>query len=157
MARVLVVYHSQTGNTKRMAEMVAEGATGAGADVALKSVAETSVDELLDYDGIVAGSPTYYGLLSAPLKKLFDESVKFHGQLKGKVGGAFTSSGVVGGGNETTILSIVQAMLVHGMVVQGAPSGGHYGAVAISKPDERAEQSARALGERVAELAAKLS
>ncbi len=157
MARILVVYHSETGNTKRMAELAAEGAEGAGADVALKSVGEISVDELLQYDGIIAGSPTYYGLMSAPLKKLFDDSVKFHGRLEGKVGGAFTSSGVIGGGNETTILSIVQAMLVHGMVVQGAPGGGHYGAVAISKPDDRAQQSARALGERVAQLAARLA
>jgi len=156
MARVLIVYHSQTGHTRRMAELVAEGAGQAGAEVTMKPVSDVKPEQLLDYDAIVAGSPTYYGLMSAPLKALFDESVKFHGKLRGKVGGAFTSSGVIGGGNETTILSIVQAMLVHGMVVQGTPESGHYGAVAIGKPDERAESSARALGKRVAELAARL-
>lgn len=156
MAKLLVVYHSETGNTARMAELVAEGARDAGADVALKTVRETSVDELIEYDGIIAGSPTYYGLMSAPLKKLLDDSVKFHGRLKGKVGGAFTSAGGIGGGNETTILSILQAMLIHGMVVQGTSEGDHYGPVAISTPDDRAEQGARALGQRVAELAARL-
>lgn len=156
MTKLLVVYHSETGNTARMAELVAEGARDAGADVALKTIGETSVDELIEYDGIIAGSPTYYGLMSAPLKKLLDDSVKFHGQLKGKVGGAFTSAGGIGGGNETTILSILQAMLIHGMVVQGTSEGDHYGPVAISAPDDRAEQGARALGQRVAELAARL-
>ena len=54
-------------------------------------------------------------------------------------------------------LSILQAMLIHGMVVQGTPSGDHYGPVAISEPDERAEKQSRALGRRVAELAAALA
>jgi NAD(P)H dehydrogenase (quinone) len=157
MAKVLVVYHSQTGNTGRLAELVAEGARQAGATVVLKRVEDTDAAELLEYDGIIAGSPTYYGLMSAPLKKLFDDSVKLHRKLTGKVGGAFTSSGNIGGGNETTILSILQAMLIHGMIVQGTAVGDHYGPVAIAKPDDRAAQQARALGKRVAELAAKLS
>jgi len=157
MARVLVAYDSRTGHTARMAELVAEGAREAGADVELKKVGEVSPEELLDYDGIIAGSPTYYGLMSAPLKELFDRSVKFHGRLAGKVGGAFTSAANIGGGNETTILSILQAMLIHGMVVQGTPSGDHYGPVAISSPDQRAEDQSRALGRRVAELAAALA
>ena len=157
MPTVLVVYHSETGNTARMAELVAEGAREAGADVVLKSVEETSADELTQYAGIIAGSPTYYGLMSAPLKELFDRSVKFHGQLAGKMGGAFTSSGNIGGGNETTILSILQAMLIHGMVIQGTSEGDHYGPVALARPDARAEAQARALGARVAELAAKLA
>jgi NAD(P)H dehydrogenase (quinone) len=157
VARILVVYDSVTGNTARMAELVAEGARNAGADVALKSVQDTEVEELLEYDGIIAGAPTYYGLMSAPLKRLFDDSVKLHKQLAGRAGGAFTSSANIGGGNETTILSILQAMLIHGMVVQGTATGDHYGPVAISAPDDRASEQARALGERVARLAVKLS
>ncbi|GAG39373.1 unnamed protein product, partial [marine sediment metagenome] len=140
MAGILVVYHSETGHTARMAELVAEGAREAGADVTLKAVDDTSPEDLLEYDGIIAGTPTYYGLMSAPLKKLLDDSVRFHQQLSGKVGGAFTSAGNVGGGNETTILSILQAMLIHGMVVQGTAAGDHYGPVAIGEPDQRAEK-----------------
>jgi NAD(P)H dehydrogenase (quinone) len=157
MARVLVVYHSETGNTARLAEEVARGAREAGAEVDLKKVQDVPAEALLDYDAILAGAPTYYGLMSAQLKKLFDQSVRFHKQLTGKVGGAFTSCGVLGGGNETTVLSILQAMLIHGMIVQGTASGAHFGAVAIGKPNERACTDAVDLGRRVAELAAKLA
>ena len=90
------------------------------------------------------------------MKKLLDESVKFHGKLEGKVGGAFSSAAGIGGGNETTILSILEAMLIHGMVIQGAFSGDHYGPVAINKPDARAKKQCLALGRRMAKLAEKL-
>jgi NAD(P)H dehydrogenase (quinone) len=153
MARLLVVYHSETGHTARMAEYVASGAREQDVTVDVKTVADTTPDDLLEYDGIVAGTPTYYGLMSAPLKKLLDDSVKHHRKLEGKVGGAFTSAGNIGGGNETTILSILQAMLIHGMVVQGTSAGDHYGPVAVGPPDERAEKQCRALGARVALLA----
>jgi NAD(P)H dehydrogenase (quinone) len=157
VARILVVYHSESGNTAQMAEHVAEGVREAGAEVVLKEVAGISVDELTEYDGIVAGSPTYYGTMSGVLKQFFDESVKHHGSLTGKVGGAFTSSGAIAGGNETTILSILMAMLIHGMIVQGTSAGDHYGAAAIGAPDDRAVKAARAVGRRVAELANKLA
>ncbi|MCK4374253.1 MAG: flavodoxin family protein, partial [Candidatus Brocadiae bacterium] len=67
-----------------------------------------------------------------------------------------TSAGNIGGGNETAILSILQAMLIHGMVVQGTPKGDHYGPVAIGAPDERASGQSHELGRRVAELAGRL-
>jgi NAD(P)H dehydrogenase (quinone) len=157
MSKVLVVYYSRSGNTKKMAELVAQGARDAGAAVDLKPVKEVGADDLLKYDGIVAGSPTYYGLMSCEMKEMFDKSVKHHGKLDGKVGGAFSSAANIGGGNETTILSILQAMLIHGMVVQGTPDGDHYGPVAIGAPDERAARQCRALGARVARLADKLA
>jgi NAD(P)H dehydrogenase (quinone) len=140
-----------------MAELVAEGAADAGAEVVRKSVDDCSADELLQYDALIIGSPTWYGLMSAPIKKLLDDSVRFHGQLTGMVGGAFTSAGNIGGGNETTILSILQAMLIHGMIVQGTAKGDHYGPVAVGAPDERAELQSHDLGRRVAELAARLA
>jgi NAD(P)H dehydrogenase (quinone) len=68
------------------------------------------------------------------LKALIDESVKIHGKLEGKVGAAFTSSGGTATGAETTLLSIMQAMLVHGMIVQGRANGKHYGAAAVALP-----------------------
>jgi NAD(P)H dehydrogenase (quinone) len=157
MAKVLVFYYSRSGATKEMAELVAEGASDAGAEVDLKTVGSLSADDLLGYDALVAGSPTYYGHMAAELKKLVDESVRYHGKLAGKVGGAFTSSANIGGGNETTIRAILDAWMIHGMVVQGTPHGDHYGPVAVGKPDGRASEQCRALGRRVAELAAKLA
>ncbi len=156
MAKILITYYSQSGNTKAMAEYVEEGAKLAGAQITLKPIVQVSAKELLEYDGIIIGSPTYYGLPAYQVKKLIDESVEFHGQLAGKVGGAFSSAANIGGGNETTILAILQAMLIHGMIIQGTPGGDHYGPVSIESPDNRVEMQAQALGKRVAELAIKL-
>jgi NAD(P)H dehydrogenase (quinone) len=93
--------------------------------------------------------------MSAKLKALIDESVKIHGKLEGKVGAAFTSSGGTATGAETTLLSIIQAMLVHGMIVQGRANEKHYGAAAGS-PNQKDLEQCRTLGKRVASLATKL-
>ncbi|MFW6108309.1 MAG: flavodoxin family protein [bacterium] len=157
MATMLVTYHSRGGNTKAMAELIAEGASGVdGVDVALRAVGEVDVDSLEGYDALVMGSPTYYGLPASSIKRLLDESVAFHGSLEGKVGGAFASSANIGGGNETTILAILQALLIHGMVVQGTSAGDHYGPVAIGEPDRRAKEQCKTYGRRVAELTRRL-
>ena len=157
MAKVLVVYYSRSGSTGQMAEEVAAGAREVkGARVELKKVAEVDPKGLASYDALIVGSPTYYGLMAAEIKKMFDESVAIHGQLEGKVGGAFTSAANLAGGNETTILSILEAMLIHGMIVKGTSRRDHYGPVAIGKPDERAVEQSRLLGREVAELAVKL-
>jgi len=139
-----------------MADAVAEGAKNAGAEVTLNNVKECDPKELLDYDGIIAGSPTYYGIVAGEMKDFFDRSVKYQGKLEGKVGGAFASAMAIGGGTETTVMSILQIMLVHGMVVQGKTRKNHYGAVSINAPDENAKEECRELGIRVAELAGKL-
>jgi len=157
MARMLVVYYSRGGNTRQMAEHVAKGASAVdGATVDLKPLAEVGAASLVDYDAIVIGSPTYYGLPSAEVKKLIDDSVAFHGQLEGKVGGAFASSANIGGGNETTIVALLEALLIHGMVVQGTFTGDHYGPVAIGPPDSRTATQCEAYGKRLAELAVTL-
>lgn len=157
MAKVLVAYYSRGGATARMAELVAEGARAVrGAQVELKKVADVDPKGLAAYDALLLGSPTYYGTLAAELKALLDKSVAIHGALEGKVGGAFTSSANLAGGNETTILSILQGLLIHGMIIQGTSEGSHYGPVAVGKPDKRAENECRDLGRRAAELAVKL-
>ena len=140
-----------------MARLVEEGVKGAGAEATVKAVSDATLDDLTSADGIIIGSPTYYGLPAAEIIKFIDESVKLHGRLEGKVGGAFSSSANIGGGNETVIMSILQTMLVHGMVVQGIPKGDHYGPVSIGAPDERASKQCRVLGERVAKLSNKLA
>jgi NAD(P)H dehydrogenase (quinone) len=157
MAKLLVCYYSRTKHTEHMAEAVAEGAREVeGADVTLLPVANVGARDLLAYDGIFMGSPTYYGTMAAELKQLLDESVAIHGQLAGKVGGAFASSANVGGGNETTVLDILKALLIHGMVVEGTAEGDHYGPVAIGDVDDRSRRECLKLGRIVAALAVKL-
>ncbi len=156
MARALVIYYSRTGNTRKMAESVAEGIKNEGMEVVIKEVKDVDAGELLKYDAIAIGSPTYYGTMASEIKKLLDESVEFHGKLEGKIGAAFASSANVGGGNETTILDILNAMLIHGMIIQGDPQGDHYGAVAIDAPDSRATKQCVRLGNRIAKLVKRL-
>jgi len=157
MAKLLIVYDSKTGHTEKMAFAVAEGARQkSGVEAVVKKVDKTSIENLLSADGIIMGSPTYYGQMSSKLKALIDESVKIHGKLEGKVGAAFTSSGGTATGAETTLLSILQAMLVHGMIVQGRADDKHYGAAAVGSPREKELESCKELGKRVASLVAKL-
>ena len=157
MAKMLVCYYSRSGNTQKMAEAIAAAAGEVDrVEVACKPIGDLEVKDLLDYDAIVMGSPTYYGSMAAELKKLIDESVAFHGKLNGKVGGAFSSAANIGGGNETTVMDILKAMLIHGMVVQGSPKGDHYGPVAVPDVDKRAAKWCRAHGKLIAELTVKL-
>jgi NAD(P)H dehydrogenase (quinone) len=157
MAKILVIYYSKTGNTEKMAQLVAGGAKEEKVDVELKKVEDTKAEDLLKADGIIIGSPTYYGLPAASIKELLDKSVKYHGKLEGKVGGAFSSSVNIGGGNETTILAILEAFLIHGMIIKGTSGGDHYGPVSIEEPDKRAEKNCKELGLRVARLVIKLT
>ena len=157
MAKMLVCYHSRTQHTAHMAEAIGQAAAEAkGMEVDVLPVGKVEPRDLLDYDAIILGSPTYYGTMAAELKALIDESVAFHGQLAGKVGGAFASSANVGGGNETTVTDILHALLIHGMVVLGVASGDHYGPVAIGDLDDRARQQCSRYGVAVAELTARL-
>jgi NAD(P)H dehydrogenase (quinone) len=155
--QVLVVYDSKTGNTETLAALIAEGVKqSAGIDVVVKNVDQATNDDLLKADGIIVGSPTYYGLMSGKIKAMFDDSVKIHGKLTGKVGAAFTSSRGVASGAETTIISIIEAMLIHGMVVQGRAHAQHYGAAVVGKPEDQEEEKFREFGRTVAELVLKL-
>ncbi len=156
MAKAVVIYYSRTGNTKHMAEVIADAIQKEGVECDLKSTSEIDANKLLDYDAIIIGSPTYYGTMAAEIKALLDESVNFHGRLDGKIGGAFSSSANVGGGNETTVLDIINAMLIHGMIIQGDPKGDHYGPVSIGSPDGRAISNCKRFGKRMAELIKKI-
>ncbi len=156
MVRVLICYYSRSGNTKKMAYLIQKGVMEEDVEVDTKDVKEVKVDELRNYDGIILGSPTYYGLPAAQIKDLLDKSVKYHGKLEGKVGGAFSSSSNIGGGNETTVLALLEALLIHGMVVCGDPSGDHYGPVSIERPNRRVEKDCISYGRRVAKLAKRL-
>jgi NAD(P)H dehydrogenase (quinone) len=155
--KVLIVYDSKTGNTEKMAHAVAEGAKKAGAEVTVRKVDDASVDDLLEADGIILGSPVYYGLPTGKLKEFIDASVKYHGKLDGKVGGAFASSGGTHSGAETTIIALLEALLIHGMIVQGTSGTNHYGAASIGAPGENELETCHKLGRRVANLVKNLN
>jgi NAD(P)H dehydrogenase (quinone) len=155
--KILVTYHSRIGVTKRMAELVAEGAREITPEVVLQPVDQLAAAELPNYDGIIIGSPTYYGTMSSEVKKLLDETVEIHGQLAGKAGGAFASAFRTGGGGETALIHILSAMLTHGMVVGGDALGPHFGPVAVGTPDDDCRTHCLELGARVARLAAMIS
>ena len=75
MANILIVYHSQTGHTARMAEAVAEGATAIEkATVIMKRAAEATAEDLLWADGVAIGSPENFGYLSGMIKDFFDRT-----------------------------------------------------------------------------------
>jgi len=153
--QVLVLYHSRTGNTKKRAEAIAKGVEEVeGVDAVLKSTQEVTREDFLESDGVIAGSPVYFGTMAAELKKVFDDFVGIRRQMEGKIGAAFATSG----GKETTIISIIQAMLIYGMIIAGDPmdATGHYGTSCKGAPDELTLANGVKLGKRVAMLAKKL-
>jgi NAD(P)H dehydrogenase (quinone) len=156
MAKGLVVFYSRTGNTKQMAEIIAKSMNDNNLATECKSIEQTTVDDLLKNDAIIMGSPTYYGQMAPAIMQLLTDSASKHGRLAGKVGGAFSSSANIGGGNETTILGILEAMLIHGMIIAGEPVGDHYGPVSINKPDNRVVSQCEKAGKKIAELTNKL-
>jgi NAD(P)H dehydrogenase (quinone) len=150
--RILVVYDSKSGNTEKMAFAVARGAEQAGAEVMVKRAEQVKNSDLQDADGIIMGSPTYFGQMTGRLKHIIDDSIQVHTKLSGKVGAAFASSGGPAGGGETTLLSILQAMLIHGMIIQGHAQSLHYGVVAVGTPKPADLKACEDMGARVAAL-----
>lgn len=157
MTLVLVTYFSETGHTQSLAEAVVEGVRSVeGVTCALKPIADIANADLAAADCIIVGSPTYFGQMAAEVKRVFDLSAKIYGRLEGKVGAAFTTSGGAGCGHETTNMSIITAMLVSGMIVQGTTQGPHFGPFAVGEPGDHELTQARAMGARVARLTLKL-
>ncbi|MBM4028188.1 MAG: flavodoxin family protein [Planctomycetes bacterium] len=156
MAKGIVVFYSRSGNTKEMAEVIAKAMNDSGVSTECKPVEKVHSDDLSGYDAVVLGSPCYYGQMAGPMKHLIDDLVSRHGQLNGKVGAAFSSSANIAGGSETTVLGLLEAMLIAGMVIQGDPQGAHYGPVSIGKPDEKTRLQCERRGQRVAALTKRL-
>src|SRR4051794_31571971 len=143
MAKVLVLYYSAYGHIEKMAYAAAEGAKSAGAEVDVKRVPElvpdelakksgykldqpapiAKVDELANYDAIIFGSGTRFGVVTSQLRNFFDQTggLWMSGALVGKVGSVFTSSATQHGGQESTVLTLIPTLLHQGMVVVGLP------------------------------------
>jgi NAD(P)H dehydrogenase (quinone) len=162
MVTVLVAYHSATGHTEKMAEGVAEGARGVpGTQVLLKRVGQVTAEELFSTDALIVGSPVYWSNMAGEVKAFFDNwQFKFgifpEFRMRNKIGGAFTTGGQISGGKEVTMLTILAAMLGNQMIV--VSGGGALGASATTEGespgiDEKELDSAKSLGQRVAEVA----
>jgi len=197
MTKVLILYYSAYGHMERMAQAVAEGVREAGAHADIKRVPElvpeeiakksgfklnqaapiATVSELPDYDAIIFGSGTRFGVVTSQMRNFLDQTGPLWatGALVGKVGSVFTGSGTQHGGQESTVLTMIPTLLHQGMVVVGLPytfpgqsrtdeitGGSPYGASTITKPDgsrmpsENELAGARFQGRHVAQIAAKL-
>ena len=143
MADLLVLYYSEHGAVRRMAELIADGIERVpGAAARLRTVAMvTAVTEvaapqvppdgapycelkdLEECAGLALGSPTRFGNMAAPMKHFWDGTSPLwqKGALVGKPACVFTSTGSLHGGQETTLLSMMLPLLHHGMLIFGLP------------------------------------
>jgi NAD(P)H dehydrogenase (quinone) len=162
LVKVLVTYHSLSGNTERMAEAVVDGVKSiSGAEAILKRVGKVTADDLFSADAVVVGSPVYWSNMSGEVKTFFDNwQFKFgvfpDFKMKNKIGAAFATGGQVSSGKEVTMLTILAAMLGNQMIV--VSGGGAFGASATTEGespgiDNQELADAKALGRRVAEVA----
>jgi len=193
MPKILILFYSRTGNTAALADAIAEGARSVRfAEVDLRRIADLApetavaavpgwkegrdalaaryrtmgpVEELEGYDAIILGSPTRYGIMSAELKNVLDQTGPLwnRGALVNKVGAAFTSVATAHGGHETTLWSIMTPMANLGMIIVPPgysdavmfAGGSPYGATATTgggAPAEADLAAARHQGRRVAEV-----
>jgi len=200
--KILVLFYSTYGHTYQMALAEAEGALKVeGAEVDIKRVPETLSEEILgkmraleaqktfthipiaqpadlaNYDAIIFGAPTRYGMMPAQMKAFLDATgfLWSQGALVGKLAGVFTGSGTPHGGQESTILNFHTTLLHHGMVIAGLPftfagisktdevtGGTPYGASFIVRnegqsPTENELEGARYQGEYIAKLTKKMT
>lgn len=139
--QVAIIYHSETGNTARMAELVAEGCRSASEDVEvhLMTIDAPDVEHLRKAKAIIFGCPTYEGSCSWQMKRYLDTAGS---ELEGKLAGFFASQNWPGGGGgsfaEITMIAaaLVRGMLVYsGGITQGYPYL-HFGAVSARAPEE---------------------
>ena len=162
LVKVLVTYHSLSGNTERMAEAVVDGVKSiSGTEAILKRVGKVTADDLFSADAVVVGSPVYWSNMSGEVKTFFDNwQFKFgvfpDFKMKNKIGAAFATGGQVSSGKEVTMLTILAAMLGNQMIV--VSGGGAFGASATTEGDSpgidnKELADAKALGRRVAEVA----
>jgi NAD(P)H dehydrogenase (quinone) len=163
MGKVLVLYHSASGNTAQMATLIAEGVGQIPeTEVRVRGVDEATPNDVYWCDGLAVGSPTNMGVLSWRMKQFWDVTMFDHwGKVDGKVACAFSSSGGWGGGAEIACQSLQMVLMNFGFLVFGVTdySGKmttcHYGAVAARAPrDAEIQAACRLLGRRLAEWVA---
>jgi NAD(P)H dehydrogenase (quinone) len=151
--KIAIVYHSEGGNTRSVAEVIAEGARGvAGTEVALMGIDAIEERAFEQARAVVVGFPVYAGSCSWQIKRWLDTTKL---KLAGKLGSVFATENHVGGGADLAELVILGGLMVRGMLTYsaGASMGQpftHFGAVAIRQGDDHQRERARLFGERVA-------
>ena len=191
---ILVLYYSRQGATREMARLIARGIESTGMSARLRTVPAISadceqtapeipdtgdiyatLDDLANCSGLLLGSPTRFGNMAAPLKYFLDSTTPLwlNGALIDKPAAAFTSTGSLHGGQESTLLSMMLPLLHHGMVMVGIPyseaelsatktGGTPYGASHVAGANDDLAISADerklclALGKRLGQIALKL-
>jgi NAD(P)H dehydrogenase (quinone) len=197
MAKVLVLYYSSWGHMEAMANAAAEGAREAGASVTVKRVPELVPEdvakaahykldqaaavaqptELADFDAVIFGVSTRYGMMSAQMKNFLDQTGPLwaKGALINKVASVMSSTATQHGGQELAILTTQAALQHHGMIIvplsyayQGQMGvdkvlgGSPYGMTTLTAgdgsrmPSDQELEGARFQGKRVAEITARL-
>ena len=196
MAKILVLYHSRLGSVEKLATLIARGINSVeGAEAVLRTVPNisanteiseravpesgapyASLDDLKKCDGLVLGSPTRFGNMSAEMKFFLDStsSLWMSGELQGKPAAVFSSSSSMHGGQESTLLSMMNPLLHHGMLIAGIPysepslsktntGGTPYGATHVAGSNNQnpisddEKKLSIALGKRIAEFAQRLA
>jgi NAD(P)H dehydrogenase (quinone) len=165
--QVLIAYYSQSGSTQTLAESIAEGARSVeGVRVILLPIDQVKELDLVQSSAIIVGSPVYNANI-APLVQEFINSWPFEGRpLKNKLGAAFATGGGISIGEEQVMLGILQAMLIHGMIVVGGDeTEAAFGASAVTgegpfktgQVEEIFLEKGVGLGKRVASLVLKMT
>jgi flavorubredoxin len=144
MKKILVIYHSQSGNTEAMAKAVAEGGKGAGATVTLKKTVDAGVDDLLNCDAVVIGTPNYFSYMAGMVKDFFDRVWgTVRGQMENKPYAVF---GSYGGGGLPAIESVEK-------ICDGLGMKKMYDSIGVQRqPTAENLKACRELGEKFAKL-----
>lgn len=126
MTKLAIIYHSGHGHTEHIARLVREGARdleGVEAHLVKAEDMGTRPDDLVDFDGIILGSPTYLGGVSGPFKTFMDATGRLWARqgLKGKLAAGFTVSSLPAGDKQSTLLSMFVFAMQHGMLWVGNP------------------------------------
>lgn len=158
--RILVAFHSETGNTAALAAAVAEGAARVeGVTVMLRRVAEVKDEEIRGAHGILIGTPVHWQTQAGAAKAFLDRMGRVLGPEygEGKTGGVFVTSGSPSNGADLARLDVIAALLSMRFLVAGGVIEGGYGSLgaqAFGAVKEAARQDARRFGERFARITA---
>jgi NAD(P)H dehydrogenase (quinone) len=158
--KLSIVYHSISGNTKKIAEIMAD-AVGQINGIEAKAISIDAIDEefINDSTAVIFGSPVYCGTFTWQMKKFLDTSLGL--KLQDKLAGVFMTENYIGGGADLAELSLIGCLLVRGMIVYsaGAMNGDpftHLGAVTIKDGDEYQIERAKVFAQRIAKKAIQL-
>ena len=191
MKKILIIYYSKNGAIQKMSEKISRGINSVEDSEAVirtlpdikdnttaiankNNILYATNEDLANCDGLILGSPTYFGNMAAPMKFFLDGTSAewFNNTLSGKPAGVFTSSSSMHGGQETTLITMLIPLLHHGMIISGIPysekelhdtrtGGSTYGPTHFSGDKENSLSTheiklCTSFGSRVANIAKKL-